>query len=154
MKKRYVWTIVVIVYVLLIYGHSLKSGDSSSVESSYVLMQLREFFAFIGMDSQWLTEHLVRKAAHFSEYTLLGILLMGCFNSYKFNLWKRCFFHFTLAYFIPFTDETIQLFIQGRSSQVSDVWLDISGVLFGSLFAALWLRLIKQMETNLNDKKL
>lgn len=35
------------------------------------------------------------------------------------------------------TDETIQLFSQGRSSQVTDVWLDSAGVLAGILAALL-----------------
>ena len=34
---------------------------------------------------------------------------------------------------IPFVDETIQLFVEGRSGQVSDVWLDLAGALCGLL---------------------
>ena len=38
---------------------------------------------------------------------------------------------------IPFTDETIQLFVEGRSGQIGDVWLDMSGVLAGFLIVKL-----------------
>lgn len=32
---------------------------------------------------------------------------------------------------VPFVDETIQLFVAGRSGQISDVWLDMSGAAAG-----------------------
>ena len=35
------------------------------------------------------------------------------------------------------TDETIQLFSPGRSSQVTDVWIDFAGVVTGTLLAFL-----------------
>ena len=35
------------------------------------------------------------------------------------------------------TDETIQLFSLGRSSQVTDVWIDFAGVVTGTLLAFL-----------------
>lgn len=34
---------------------------------------------------------------------------------------------------IPLTDETIQLFSEGRAGMISDVWLDVSGAALGSL---------------------
>ena len=34
-------------------------------------------------------------------------------------------------------DETIQLFSPGRSSQVTDVWIDFAGVVTGTLLAFL-----------------
>ena len=34
---------------------------------------------------------------------------------------------------VPFLDETIQLFTEGRSGQISDVWLDMAGALTGTL---------------------
>ena len=37
------------------------------------------------------------------------------------------------------TDETIQLFSDGRSGQVTDVWLDSAGVLTGILVAIVLL---------------
>ena len=35
---------------------------------------------------------------------------------------------------VPFLDETIQLFVDGRAGQISDVWLDVSGAVCGILF--------------------
>ena len=41
-----------------------------------------------------------------------------------------------MAFIVPFVDETIQLFVSGRSGQISDVWLDFCGVMCGLLLAA------------------
>ena len=38
---------------------------------------------------------------------------------------------------VPFVDETIQLFVPGRSGQISDVWLDMAGGAAGFLAAFL-----------------
>ena len=40
------------------------------------------------------------------------------------------------------TDETIQLFSPGRSSQVTDVWIDFAGVVTGTLLAAFLVQAI------------
>ncbi len=49
--------------------------------------------------------------------------------------------HRIAIFAVPFLDETIQLFTEGRSGQISDVWLDMAGACFGLLAAALVKRL-------------
>ena len=87
--------------------------------------------------AQRLTMHIVRKMAHFCEYTLEGFLLMLCMRVYS----RRPLRHITVpmlaGVLTALTDETIQLFSEGRSSQVTDVWLDSAGVLAGILAALL-----------------
>ena len=87
--------------------------------------------------AQRLTMHLVRKLAHFCEYLLEGFLLMLCMRVYS----RRPLRHITVpmlaGVLTALTDETIQLFSEGRSSQVTDVWLDSAGVLAGILAALL-----------------
>lgn len=53
-----------------------------------------------------------------------------------------------LAMLIPFVDETIQLFTEGRSGQISDVWLDMSGVLFGTCLVDWFWLFSDQVEEN------
>lgn len=137
MKKRLVWTVTAVLYILFIYSNSLKTADLSSVDSGHVLEYLRNLFISAGIESRWLTEHIIRKAGHFSEYTLLGIILYQCVKSYKITMEKRLFIHGMAGFLIPFIDETIQLFVPGRSGQISDVWLDCSGVAAGTAIAAL-----------------
>ena len=41
-------------------------------------------------------------------------------------------------------DETIQLFVPGRSGQITDVWLDTAGYLTGALLTLLIFRLCRK----------
>ena len=50
------------------------------------------------------------------------------------------------------TDETIQLFSQGRSSQVTDVWLDSAGVLAGILTALVLMALCRLLFNHRNKE--
>lgn len=131
MKRWYRWCLILVLYVLFIYSNSMKPDSISSLESGEVLHTLRMFCLKIGIPAAGLTEHLIRKAAHFTEYTLLGLLL---YRNGVLCPWKpevKRFSTVILGFLIPFIDETIQLFVKGRSGQISDVWLDMSGICFG-----------------------
>ena len=88
---------------------------------------------------QRLTDHIVRKLAHFCEYMLEGFLLMLCMRVYT----RQYIWHISVpmlgGVLTALTDETIQIFSPGRSSQVTDVWLDSAGVLAGILVAIVLL---------------
>ena len=46
--------------------------------------------------------------------------------------------------FAALCDETIQLFVPGRSGQIADVWLDTAGYLTGALLTLLIFRLCRK----------
>ncbi|CUX59516.1 VanZ like family protein [Clostridium sp. C105KSO15] len=140
MKKKAIWTAVTILFILFIFSNSMKPSDISSADSGWVFRVAQESLGSLGISTRWLTEHIVRKTGHFSEYTILGILLYGCIRSYGFPAERRYFIRLTAGFMVPFVDETIQLGVCGRSGQISDVWLDCAGVAFGILIAALLLR--------------
>lgn len=153
MKKARLWTVAVLLYVLFIYSNSMKPAELSSQDSGQVLRLLKDCLYSAGISAGWLTEHIIRKAAHFSEYALLGLLLTCCMSSYRLNTDRRWLLHSLSGFLIPFLDETIQLFVTGRSGQISDVWLDCSGVLFGTGVCALFFVIRKKTE-KINVKKL
>lgn len=152
MKKIVIWTAVTVLYILFIFSNSMKPSEISSADSGWVLRTVQELLVSTGISAQWLTEHIIRKMGHFSEYTLLGILLYGCISSYGFSAERRYFILLTAGFMVPFLDETIQLFVKGRSGQISDVWLDCGGVAFGMLLTALLLEYRRMEKTH--DKKL
>ena len=71
----WIWHIVLILYILFIYSNSMRPAVQSSAESGRVLRLLQKLAANTGIAVPWLTEHIVRKCAHFIEYTGLGMLL-------------------------------------------------------------------------------
>ena len=138
MRKRYFWSIFLVLYVGFVFGNSLTPAMESSAQSMSVLQLVTGAMKAVGLGNVGVTEHFIRKAAPFSEYTLLGILLAQCLAQYGLMAVTRWQFHGLLGFLIPFVDETLQLFTEGRSGQISDVWLDCAGVLFGTvLFLAV-----------------
>ena len=84
--------------------------------------------------------HLVRKAAHFSEYALLGffmgLLCVSRDGRLRFLL-PEC-----LCLAAAFIDEGIQLFSEGRGASLRDVCIDLSGATLGVLIALLVLVIV------------
>ena len=131
MYKKTIWHVVLAAYVVFIFSNSLTPADLSSEESGFVMRLVHQAIGAAGLSAPWLTEHVIRKYAHFSEYTLLGILLFQSMRNLDCGAAFRRQLHMLLIFFIPFVDETLQLFTEGRSGQISDVWLDMSGAAAG-----------------------
>lgn len=124
------FSVLAVLLIGFIFHNSMQDADTSHSRSSHVLALLSTFVPF-------LTEHIVRKLAHFCEYAALG------WDLYALSVYVRRYVHSRLILFlvfcasIPCVDEFIQLFSDGRSAAFSDVCLDWSGMLFGVLVAAL-----------------
>lgn len=142
-KNRWIW-ILVIAYIAFIFSNSLMSSDLSSSLSTYTARILTAFLQRFGIaPTDFVTFHYyVRKLAHFTEFTGLGLLtaiaiaISPLFHSRTMN-----FLLFLLA--IPFSDEAIQYFVPGRSPAFRDMLIDCSGILFGGLLGYLLYLVIK-----------
>ena len=119
MKRRRVFWVLTALWLLFVWGHSLLPASVSKEESGHWLALLQTWMP-------WLTSFLIRKAAHFVEYAVLGALLFGA-AGVRHGLW----FPPCLGVLAATLDETVQLFADGRSGQISDVWLDLAGFLTG-----------------------
>ena len=84
----------------------------------------------------------LRKAAHFTEYTLLGCFLTLFFAGTQKTIPRAVLPALLVG--IPYagTDEWHQLFIAGRSGEWRDVLIDAAGVAFGAALACVVLSLI------------
>ena len=82
-------------------------------------------------------EKIIRKIAHFSLYTIVGILLMSLACTYEFTEFKRGGISFLIGLMYACLDELHQFFISERSAQMTDVMIDSMGVLFGILLVML-----------------
>ena len=122
----------------IIFGFSNQNGETSGGLSRKVtefIVEINPFNKNITEEQKELQiENLhpkIRKLAHFSIYTLVGILLMSLCMTYKLKNIKRFFISLIFGIIYATTDEIHQLFIQGRSGNFIDVLIDTSGVLFG-----------------------
>ncbi len=142
---RGVFTLALAGGIWFIFSNSMAVAQVSSASSGRVLTLLQGALRRLGHPAlaQRLTQHVVRKMAHFCEYLLEGFLLMLCMRVYS----RHPLGHITVpmlgGVLTALTDETIQLYSPGRSSQVTDVWLDSVGVLAGILAALVLMALCR-----------
>lgn len=116
-KKFWIFFALSALWVCFIFARSVKPAGVSSAESGNILALMRLVFPGITM-------HIVRKLAHFTEFAILGTLIcLTQLQTRRSNPPVSLFAGLLCA----LSDETIQLFISGRSSQVQDVWIDFSG---------------------------
>lgn len=144
---RVVFTLALIGCIAFIFSNSMAVAEVSSVSSGRVLQLLQAVLRRLGHPAlaQRLTMHIVRKMAHFCEYLLEGFLLMLCMRVYSRHPLRHITVPMLAGVLTALTDETIQLFSEGRSSQVTDVWLDSAGVLAGILIALVFMVLCRML---------
>ncbi len=126
-----------------IFSNSLQTGEESSAQSGRVMEIVQTIASIVAPNSELATatgeaydkwHALVRAAAHFAEFALLGALTVWCVYSYTGK--KR---HFMIPLggvaIVAIADECLQKFTHGRGAELTDVLVDISGGLAGGIFA-------------------
>ena len=86
-------------------------------------------------------DHFIRKTAHFTEYAVLGGLLLADMRL-VFCRWEAIFtfLAWVIGTVYAVTDEWHQTFVEGRSGKPADVLLDSMGVAFGILLVSILFR--------------
>ncbi len=116
-KKKRLFLILSVLWACFIFGQSMMSASASYEESTALYEPVQQI-------SDEITHTDFRKLAHFLIFSVWGGLLYGLFRQYeRFHLLKPL----SIALCGAFADETIQLFVPGRYSEVRDVWIDLAG---------------------------
>lgn len=140
MKKRNkIFAILALAWMIFIFSMSAQSADESTNTSLRAGRLVCTVFVphyknMTASDQMALAEkidHPVRKTAHATEYAVLGILLFFAIpgNRYVLSLF--------IAAVYASTDEFHQLFVPGRSGQITDVLIDSCGAIAGLLLLFL-----------------
>ena len=129
-KRKIIGTLLICGNLAFIWGNSLMTGAESGNLSGGILAWLNSFLS-LGEEGAEILHYFIRKAAHFTEFACLGALL-----AWRFGMEHHKGIH--LAVFSLFggllaacTDETIQIFVDGRGSSLIDVWIDTCGTAAG-----------------------
>ena len=129
--------IITFLWVAVIFSFSLQPATTSSEVSRGVGEWLVETFApFLSerreampVEQLEFLHTLLRKAGHFSEFFVLGVLAI--LSALQTKVRYRLLSALSFCALVAAVDETIQLFVSGRSGQVTDVVLDSVGALCG-----------------------
>ena len=138
MRKR-VLIVLLILLLAFIWGNSCLPVRVSSQESGHLMELLRPLLErFVGESN--VTDHLVRKLAHFAEFTALGLVIGLLVQSGRRFRLRTVVFSLVTGLLAAFADESIQM-LSDRGDQIIDVWLDFSGVTLGVVLSCLLLGL-------------
>lgn len=156
--KRIFFAVLIIINCMVIFNFSNKVADDSSKQSERIVNFISQIIPSIKnmpepdktniMEGTLTT--IVRKTAHFSIYTLLGLLSMNFMLTFKekelskFDL--RCLIALAFCIFYAITDELHQYFIPGRSCELRDVCIDTLGATLGILLVKIVKKYIEKLK--------
>lgn len=153
---RVVTTLMTVAVMMMIFAFSMENAEQSDRTSGQISKAVLSVFypeyeQLPLSDKEALydnVQHVIRKLAHFTEYTLLGLMIRLCLESWLgYRTVKKV--HLMVSGFAAgtgyaCTDELHQMAIDGRSGQWTDVLVDASGVLLGVALGTLLIRRINR----------
>lgn len=147
--KRIIYAILIIINCIIIFNFSAQNAEKSSKTSNVIVNKIVTDISKKNtkIEKENIANNvtfIVRKTAHFSIYTLLGILLMSEANTFKINTKTKLLICLLFGLLYAASDEFHQKFVSGRSSEIRDVCIDTLGVLFGNLLVIITGIIIKK----------
>ena len=124
--------------IAFIWGNSLLTAELSRAFSTWVKDLLANLFPVQLEDETTDGHHLVRKLAHFTEFTSLGILLSWLIRMLRSRKWEQYALPLLLGAGVACVDEIIQIFVPERGPGIKDVGIDTLGVLTGIVLISLY----------------
>ena len=139
-KKAYrtISLLLLIAVMITIFILSHQNGDASTETSGFVTRLLSVFF---GDD---IPEAIVRTFGHFSEFAALGFLATNCLYAFKER--KKPIVCGALSWAYAWTDEIHQIFVDGRAFQISDLLVDLGGIITGTVLIYLILLVYEKVK--------
>jgi len=146
MKLKYISWIPAVVIIIMIFLYSSKPADDSNASSLKIADKIFTMYEKItqtqysGEEKLYIMgniNHIVRKSAHFCEYTILSIAF--AFHLLVIGTWRKrlIILPILLSFLNASIDEFHQTFVQGRAGMFKDVALDTLGAATGSVLFTL-----------------
>lgn len=153
-KLRYpiITFIPVLLVAVMIFGFSSQNADESESLSRTIAYMIIDRVDTSSMNENEFEEfeqhviHIVRKTAHFLEYTAFGFFLALHLSTFikKFS-WLIAA---AISLFYAMSDEFHQLFVENRTMQFADVCIDFLGAVTGVAAMSMLLFVVYKARTN------
>ena len=124
MPKNKISLLLVILWMIFIFVMSSFDASSSSNQSNFIIDIIT---SIINIKVTGLLSLIIRKLAHFIEYFILGILVINFITRYD----KKIIIAILLCIIYATSDEIHQIFVPGRSCQITDIMIDSLGSIMG-----------------------
>lgn len=129
MKNVWIFLVLAFLATGFIFYQSLQPALVSDGYSLGLLAALRRVLAFVPL-LDGMTNHILRKAAHWFEFFVQGWLLCVVVFSLS-SKGKNLFCVLFIALLTAVIDEYIQLYVPGRAGRVEDILIDFTGAVSG-----------------------
>lgn len=126
MKKHKLSIVLVLIWASLIFIMSSFNAEDSANQSNFIVNIIANI---LNINNISLLCLIIRKLAHFTEYLILGTLVINMFT--KNNAKKTYLLSILLCIIYAISDEIHQLFIPGRACQIKDILIDSVGSITG-----------------------
>ena len=146
---RWISLVLLVVWMCAIFALSAQTGSTSDKQSRGVAASLVGF-VYPGFDDlsesqkAEITDRFfvpVRKAAHFTEYFILGAIAFTFFYTFaSLSLRLKTIFSLSLGVLYAVSDELHQLFVDSRGCSFLDVCIDSAGVLLAVIAGLIIMR--------------
>ena len=141
-RKKWIAFSLMLLWMALIFYFSAQEAPRSSEQSMGIVKIIKSVLEKTTSSAKNLdisfwenVERSLRKLAHAFIYFVLGILTLNFIINCKMKRKKLMSLVICLSYAI--SDEVHQLFVPGRSGQISDVLVDFTGSVLGVLLFAI-----------------
>jgi VanZ family protein len=140
-KSLLFWSIVVI-WMIMIFSLSSQPAQISNANSesfTKVFLNATKSIHKIDVDRNSIesknlisnVNNILRNYAHAGVFLILAILVFAAVKSLESYSIKKLIFSFSICLIYSISDEIHQLFIPGRAFQLSDLGLDLIGIVLG-----------------------
>lgn len=124
--KKQLSIILVLIWMIIIFIMSSFNAEDSANQSNFIVNIIANI---LNINNISLLSLIIRKLAHFTEYLILGTLVINMFT--KNNAKKTYLLSILLCIIYAISDEIHQIFIPGRACQIKDILIDSVGSITG-----------------------
>ena len=159
-NKKVFHSILVIIWMFVIFNFSSQNGPKSTNTSDVVTSMVVNVTTSVTNKNVSREEvkkrvedstFLVRKMAHFTEYLILGILVLQLLSDYTKINKRMLIVSLIICYLYAVSDEVHQIFISGRTAKVLDTFIDGAGSLVGITIYSIYQRNVLKCRILSND---
>ena len=165
LPKKFVFVLLAIIWCIVIFIFSNMAGNESNEKSKATINNLIDTTLEVTNDSGITDKHPsekkmnsvinklnkpLRKCMHASVYFILAILIFFGLKSFKVEGFKISIIPIITCFLYACTDEFHQLFIQGRTSEFTDVLIDTLGAIIGILLINLLFKIRYRIKNRKN----
>lgn len=145
---------------VVIFKFSSQDGTKSSSVSRKVAQKIIDIFPYtrnLSQDTKTKivekSQPIIRKLAHFSIYTVVGICIMGFISTYDVILLKKFLVSLVVGLIYAISDEYHQSFVPGREASIRDVCIDTAGVFMGIIIVLIIISVFKALSEGIGKNK-